>query len=626
MENCGKFNVRTRKRGHPMFAWKLALARSPPLSSNPRMRHSSLRSRFGHEKEEIMKQRLLIALLALAAVLLNPAAARAATAATSKNVQLVGQNPLFNRGLNAAATIFHHFLYVGNRTDGSSRCGIGDPRRAATGLDSCPHPHPGILILDIKNPSNPTVVNEFGTEFTTGAFAGQTSRELRVWPEKKLLMVTYFRCSSFLHACTRPAADDWRIKFFDLKDPVHPQFISNFVPTSKAGVAVKPHEMFLWVDPKKGNRALLFLSTPALETDPATPNLVVIDISQVPKGGAVTEVAEGNWNNRFPGTDQANYPFDAASPDGCGPYDCNLFVHSMGVKPDGSRTYLALEAGHFLVLDTGDIANNTIPPGTVLSLNDKLLTDPTNRPVWLQDPLDPAAVPGVFPGGCARQGPGPSSKDCPNSHSAVQVLGRRLALSTDEVYGTFTFDNQGCRWGWARLIDVADPAHPSITGEFLLDQNQLSFCGSAGDTAVSEQFRSFSTHNPTVFRDLALIDWHSNGFQAIDISDPAHPSQAGFFRPTPIPVVANEDPGLSQGPATTVDQLLHPDVNNPDFKTKIVMWSYPIIKDGLIYVIDVRNGLFILRYTGPHADEVNEIEFLEGNSNLGDAVDLDEQD
>ena len=54
------------------------------------------------------------------------------------------------------------------------------------------------------------------------------------------------------------------------------------------------------------------------------------------------------------------------------------------------------------------------------------------------------------------------------------------------------------------------------------------------------------------------------------------------------------------------------------------MWSYPIIRNGLIYVIDVRNGLFILRYTGPNANEVQRINFLEGNSNLGDAVDLDQ--
>jgi hypothetical protein len=46
------------------------------------------------------------------------------------------------------------------------------------------------------------------------------------------------------------------------------------------------------------------------------------------------------------------------------------------------------------------------------------------------------------------------------------------------------------------------------------------------------------------------------------------------------------------------------------------MWSYPVIKDGLIYVVDVRNGLYILRYTGLWEEQVAGEEFLEGNSNL----------
>jgi hypothetical protein len=55
---------------------------------------------------------------------------------------------------------------------------------------------------------------------------------------------------------------------------------------------------------------------------------------------------------------------------------------------------------------------------------------------------------------------------------------------------------------------------------------------------------------------------------------------------------------------------------------KVVMWSFPIVEDGLIYVVDVRNGLYIFRYTGPRASELDQVSFLEGNSNLGDAVRL----
>lgn len=46
------------------------------------------------------------------------------------------------------------------------------------------------------------------------------------------------------------------------------------------------------------------------------------------------------------------------------------------------------------------------------------------------------------------------------------------------------------------------------------------------------------------------------------------------------------------------------------------MWSYPVIQDGLIYVVDVRNGLYVLRYHGPWAGQVGDESFLEGNSNL----------
>ena len=53
---------------------------------------------------------------------------------------------------------------------------------------------------------------------------------------------------------------------------------------------------------------------------------------------------------------------------------------------------------------------------------------------------------------------------------------------------------------------------------------------------------------------------------------------------------------------------------------KVVMWSYPVIQDGLIYTVDLRNGLYILKYNGPYEQEVDDVKFLEGNSNQGDAL------
>ncbi len=507
----------------------------------------------------------------------------------AKNVTLVGHDALYGRGMNAALAIYDHYVYVGNRTDGSSVC-VG-----TTGMPSgtsCPHPHPGILIVDVQDPAKPAIAGEIGAP--NAGKVGITTRELRVWPAKKLLIVMDFRCSSVIHACQKGTDKDFPfdIAFYDLRNPVHPRFLSRYVPTSKDGRAVKPHEMYLWIDPRDPDRGLLYLSTPNIDVDPALPNLIVADISHVSGGGAVREVAQGNWNGLFPGTHQTDYPFVDAKQGTCGPYDCNLFVHSMSVSVDGRRTYLSMEAGQFLILDTTAVANAK-PDAEVVSLNDDLRTPPTQRPTWLQTPPGASAVPET----CKRA--------CPNGHSAVKVPGRPYVVTTDEVYGTFTADNAGCPWGWERVIDIADEAHPKIVGEYRIAQDERAFCGTGADDAATERYTSYSSHNPTVLPHLAIATWHSGGLQISDISDPAHPVQAGAYSPEPLANVATEDPALGRG------------------GSKVTFWSYPIIKDGLIYLIDVRNGLYILRYTGPHADEVNAIKFLEGNSNLGDAARLE---
>jgi hypothetical protein len=502
------------------------------------------------------------------------------------NFELVGHEPLFNRGMNAALAVFHHFVYVGNRSDGSSSCGdlhgTGPvtPVLTPTNPDgTCTHVHPGILIVDVEDPERPTVVGEIPASVAApnaaGAPEGVTSRELRVWPEKKLLIELSFRCSRLIHACPRgnDTTFPFDYKFFDLSDPVNPRLIERHVTRSSAGVAVKPHEFYLWIDPRQEDRALLFESTPTASANPAVPNLVVEDISAVPDGGDVRLVAEGNWNQLFPG---------AASP---ATYDFDLALHSMTPTPDGTTTYLAYLRGGMLVLDTSDVANDA-SPGTVISLNDKLLTPIADRPVW----------------GNGNHCASGTVLGCSESHSAVPVPGRPLEINIDEVYGTFTDPSFGWPWGWLRIIDVRDAAHPTIVSEYRVFQNTEAFRPQVDPD--TQAFTSFSTHNPAVLRDLVLDSWHSAGLQAVDIADAAHPQSAGSFTPTPLASVALEDPALSRGP------------------TKVVMWSFPIIKEGLIYVVDVRNGLFILRYLGPHHEEVDGLEFLEANSNLGDARDL----
>jgi hypothetical protein len=514
-----------------------------------------------------MRRSALILLLVLTAVLApSPVSGDVVvgpgggTPGTSLNFDLAGHNDLSGfeldgnttpRGMNAAPALFEDFVYVGNRTDGSSTCGRNDPRRETLGVNACPHPHPGILVVDASDPSDPVVVNEIGPPFAGNV--NETTRELRVWPEEELLIVLSFACSAQIHACPGAPPVVPSFRFFDLSNPADPQFLSQYTPRQANGTIRTPHEFFLWIDPNDSDRALLWASTPTSSTNPNNPNLIIYDISDVPEGGQVDIEAQGNWTQFFPGS--------------------NNRLHSMTPTVDGTVTHLAYLSAFFLLLDTSDVAEADVPAADVVNLNDDLLTPPENRPTW----------------------------DNPNpGHSAVPFPGRPFSLVTDEVYGTFTDPSFGCPWGWARMIQVAQPRRPHVVGEYKTAENTCP-----APTEADQQFTAYTAHNPTLTRNLALITWHSDGLQAIDISDPAVTAQAGWFSPTPVASVANEDPALSSG------------------DNKVVMWSFPIVKDGLIYVIDVRNGLYILRYTGPRAREVTGLSFLEGNSNLGDAARLD---
>ncbi len=425
--------------------------------------------------------------------------------ASTGSFELIGHTPLLNRGMNAAPAVYGNYAYVGSRTDGS-------------------HPDAGVLVVDISNPANPQVVYQIGPPEEGNV--GQTSRELRVWPEQELLLVLNFNCDPGLHDCKRSLAPP-NISVYDISgaNAVQPKLIAMYA------LGRTPHEFFLWDDPNVEGRALLYVSTPARIYD----NLLVIDISQA-REGVFEEVS--NWG---------------------GPLgEFREELHSLSLSVDGKRAYLAHLRDGFMILDTSDLAED-IP----------------NPQIELLTPVE----------SWVRSGPG--------AHSAVKLFGKPYALVTEEVYGR-------CPWGWTHLIDITDEAKPELVAEYKLDPyNTLQHCGEAAPERY--RFSSFSSHNPTLTKNMAFITWHSGGLQAVSIENPLQPAQVAEFSPEPLPSVGTEDPALSSGP------------------DKVVMWSYPIIKDGLIYVVDVRNGLYILKYHGPFEAEVAEIRFLEGNSNLGEA-------
>ena len=463
---------------------------------------------------------------------------------TAVHFEVVGHAPLFGRGMNAAIAVYRHFVYVGDRTDNSDG-----------------HTHPGVLVVDTADVSHPHVVGRIGPPLEDSV--GMTARELRVWPRKRLLVVMNFPCSSLLHDCAA-GPDTWNLRFFDLTGAHarHPRLIATYHPPAE------PHEMYLWQDPKNPDRALLYLSTPNGTTAAGASELQVLDISQAREGHFRT-VTTATFTRLF--KTQAPAQWKACGGEGIG-----IYVHSTALAADGRRIFLAYNCGEFLEADSSQVAAGLSNPRI------RLLTPIPDRPTWAN----------------------------PHGHSAVPVPGRPFVLMTDEVYGSSLtqFDppaeHDGCPWQWVRLINARDSGDPDVVGQYKIRQDTRHYCRTAGRNPRNNRFTSFTSHNPTVLPNLAFVTWHSGGLQAIDITHPARPAQAGYIRPRPLRHVATEDPALSAG-----DQ-------------KTLMWSYPIINHGLIYVGDIRNGLYILRYTGADASEVSRVGFLEGNSNLGDDVRL----
>jgi hypothetical protein len=447
----------------------------------------------------------------------------------------IGHEPLLNRGMNAALAVHDGFAYVGSRTDGL-------------------HPNTGVAIVDVRDPSQPEMVGQIGPPHA--AVPGETTRELRVWPQKDLLIVLNLasNCSYLIHVCSPTSAagaDNYR--FFDISDPANPEFVAEYVPSKD------PHEFVLWVDPRDADRALLFQSSPGAGTE-----FFVTDISKARKG-KFEEIAF--FRTAIPNPDTDNR------------------IHSLTITPDGKRAHIAALGGGYFEVDTSQVAAGRKDPKM------PLITDMAQRPWWGD----------------------------PGAHSAVKLPGRDYVLITDEVYGYVPglLEAHGCPWGWVRIIDVKDHVAPQVVSEFKLAQNTQAFCETepgeelplkasggfvcelpASNDPVRNSTASFASHNPTLTRNLALITWHSGGLQVLDISNPRKPRQAAEFIPEPLPAVTQEDPALSSG------------------QDKVVMWSFPVVADGLIYAVDVRNGLYVLEYSGPHEREISGTRFLEGNSNL----------
>ena len=230
------------------------------------------------------------------------------------------------------------------------------------------------------------------------------------------------------------------------------------------------------------------------------------------------------------------------------------YIHSISVSDDGTRAYVAGWDYGTYVLDTSGVAN---PAGI-----------PVMKPLSTKV-LDYAG----------------------NVHGNIKVPGKPYGVMVQEEYAAA---GRGCPFGWLRMADMTDPTALTLAGAYKLPENNCSAAQAANGT--------FTAHNATPFPSVTLLTWYSGGLRAVDTTNPYQPIETGAFVPKATgPAPAERDArlfftGSKVAPRTGA------------------LWSYPVVQDGLIYVVDIDLGLFILKYTGAHASEIAKARFVEGNS------------
>ncbi len=144
-------------------------------------------------------------------------------------------------------------------------------------------------------------------------------------------------------------------------------------------------------------------------------------------------------------------------------------------------------------------------------------------------------------------------------------------MTTQEIYGPGT-----CPYASVFFLEAANPADLRVTGQFGIAENDPMRCAQ-----TEARDGAFTPHNVLIADDLAFVSWYAAGLRVIDLRERANPTEVAYFIPEPLPDVVADDFTLGTHP--------------------VRMWSTPILRDGYFYLVDIRNGLFILEYTGQRA-------------------------
>jgi len=143
--------------------------------------------------------------------------------------------------------------------------------------------------------------------------------------------------------------------------------------------------------------------------------------------------------------------------------------------------------------------------------------------------------------------------------------------------------------------------YPTPISHFGTEEQKLENCGPNGFKPGTAPLLSwFSPHQGLVFSNSAFVTYYGAGLRAIDISNPYILREVGYFINAPVERVRWASYGITGNWWAPGEVPNVPTVGRPP----VFAFSYVVSHNGYIIYSDVHSGLYILKYTGPHNEEI----------------------
>ncbi len=137
-----------------------------------------------------------------------------------------------------------------------------------------------------------------------------------------------------------------------------------------------------------------------------------------------------------------------------------------------------------------------------------------------------------------------SNVTIPQSSASMQIGGHPYLLEFDEYAITLGKPVPPDTVGAARIIDIADEAHPRVVSNLRLAVNQpAAHKAAAADPGALSPVQGYAGHYCSIPREvdpeIVACSFINSGLRIFNISDPLHPREVAYYVAPPKPAVTN---------------------------------------------------------------------------------------